>query len=196
MDLTIWTLITLHAEVFVSVQVLHPYTANDCVGVLSCQLVGTCISILDYAWILLYPFITDNAINLFHTRMWANAQRDGSPAEYRWHPLFNAAKFGWRPLLECCAITLPRCETLWNLQGCTKPANGSQPIVGWSPPYYEDIWRRYWCLTSFFPIVNTCLSCKDTAQQSCPIVRRWQISASFCLCISIEPCAAHFRPAF
>jgi len=29
------------------------------------------------------------------TRMWANVQRDGRPAEYRWHPLlFNSAKFG------------------------------------------------------------------------------------------------------
>ena len=28
------------------------------------------------------------------TRMWANAQRDGRHAEYRWHPLFNAAEFG------------------------------------------------------------------------------------------------------
>jgi len=28
------------------------------------------------------------------TRIWANAQRDGRPAEYRWRPLFNAAKFG------------------------------------------------------------------------------------------------------
>jgi len=28
------------------------------------------------------------------TRMWANAQRGGRPAEYRWRPLFNAAKFG------------------------------------------------------------------------------------------------------
>jgi len=26
--------------------------------------------------------------------MWANAQRDGRPAEYRWRPQFNAAKFG------------------------------------------------------------------------------------------------------
>jgi len=26
--------------------------------------------------------------------MWANAQRDGRPAKYRWCPLFNAAKFG------------------------------------------------------------------------------------------------------
>jgi len=25
---------------------------------------------------------------------WANAQRDGRPAEHRWRPLFNAAKFG------------------------------------------------------------------------------------------------------
>ena len=28
------------------------------------------------------------------TRMWADAQRDGRPAEHRWRPLFNAAKFG------------------------------------------------------------------------------------------------------
>ena len=26
--------------------------------------------------------------------MWANTQRDGRPAEYRWRHLFNAAKFG------------------------------------------------------------------------------------------------------
>jgi len=36
----------------------------------------------------------------WQTRMWANAQRDGRPAKHRWHPLFNAAKFGWRPLLD------------------------------------------------------------------------------------------------
>jgi len=28
---------------------------------------------------------------LYKTRMWANAQRDGRPAEYRWRPLFHAA---------------------------------------------------------------------------------------------------------
>ena len=27
----------------------------------------------------------------FHTRMWANAQRDGRPAEYTWHRVLNAA---------------------------------------------------------------------------------------------------------
>ena len=34
------------------------------------------------------------------TRMWANAQPDGLPAEHRWRALFNAAKFGWCPLLD------------------------------------------------------------------------------------------------
>jgi len=32
--------------------------------------------------------------------MWANAQPDGRPAERTWRPLFNAAKFGRRPLLD------------------------------------------------------------------------------------------------
>ena len=57
--------------------------------------------------------------------MWANGQRHGRPAEYRWRPLFsasvsftgllrryiNAVLFGWRPLLEYRAVTLPRRET-------------------------------------------------------------------------------------
>ena len=54
-------------------------------------------------------FINTPTIN--QLEMWANGQRDGRPAEYRWRPLFNAAKFGCRPLLECSAVTLPRRET-------------------------------------------------------------------------------------
>jgi len=113
--------------------------------------------------------------------MWANAQRDGRPAEYRWRPLFNAAKFGWRPLLECRAVTLPRRESRWNLQGCPILANRSQPLVGRSSPHYQDIWRRYCCLTDFFPIVDTCLSSEDIARQSCAMVPKWRFFAS---CIS------------
>ena len=37
--------------------------------------------------------------------MWANAQRDGRPAKYRWRPLFNAPRLGWRPLVQCRAVT-------------------------------------------------------------------------------------------
>ena len=41
------------------------------------------------------------------TRMWASAQHEGCPAEYRWCRLLNAAKFGYCPLLECHAVKLP-----------------------------------------------------------------------------------------
>jgi len=129
--------------------------------------------------------------------MWANAQRDGRPAQYRWRPLFNAAKFGWRPLLQCRAVKLPRRETRWNYVGCPKLTKQSQPLVGRSSPYCRDMWRRHCCLTSFFPIVDTCLSCEDIARQSCAMVRRWRFLATFfASCISSEPRAAHFRPAF
>jgi len=33
-------------------------------------------------------------------------------------------------------------------------------------------WMRYYCLTSFFPIVDTCLSCEDIAPQSRAMVPR------------------------
>ena len=35
-----------------------------------------------------------NFTAILKTRMWANALRDGRPAEYRWSPLFNTTKFG------------------------------------------------------------------------------------------------------
>jgi len=110
--------------------------------------------------------------------MWANAQRDGRPAEYRWRPLFNAAVW-LTPTTRCRAVTLPRRETSWNLQGCPKLVNRSQPLVGRSSPYCGGMWRTYCCLTSFFPIVDTCLSCEDIARQSRAIVPRWQFLATF-----------------
>jgi len=142
-------------------------------------------------------FLTNHSQYTDKLEMWANAQRDGRPAKYRWRPLFNAAKFGWRPLLDCRAVTLPRCETRWNLQGCPKLAIRSQPLVGQSSPYCTVMWGRYCCLTSFFPIVNKCLSCEDIAQQSCAIVSGWRIFGDvFVSCISSEPHAARFRPTF
>ena len=60
----------------------------------------------------------EGVCNRDQTRMWANAQRDGRPSECSWRPVFNAANFGWRPLIECRAETLPRRETRWNLLGC------------------------------------------------------------------------------
>jgi len=57
-------------------------------------------------------------------------------------------------------------------------------VMGRSSPYCRNIWRRYCCLTSFFPIVDTFLSSEDIAGQSCAMVPRWQFFGDF------------FRPAF
>jgi len=64
--------------------------------------------------------------------------------------LCSTPQFGWRPLLECRAVTLSRRKSCWNLRGCPKLANGFQPLVSRSSPYYEDMWRRYRRLTHFF----------------------------------------------
>jgi len=45
--------------------------------------------------------------NITQTRMWADAQRDGRPAEYSWRPLFNAAVW----LTPNTRVTLPRHDT-------------------------------------------------------------------------------------
>jgi len=113
------------------------------------------------------------------TRMWANAQRDGHPAEYRWRRIFTAAKFGWPPVSDVAAVTKPKRETRTNSLWCPKQPNRSQPLVGQSSLYCEDTWRRYCCLTIFFLIVDTCLSCEDIARQSCAMVHRRRCFASF-----------------
>jgi len=118
-------------------------------------------------------------VNQVKLKMSANAQRYGRPAEYRWRPLFTAAKFCWRPLLDYSAVMLPRRKSRWNLQECPKLAMRSQPLVGQSSPYCEDMWGSYWCLKSFFSIVDTCPSCKDIVRQSCAMVPRWRFFASF-----------------
>ena len=47
--------------------------------------------------IIVRSFLYNNMLQItitYITRMWANAQPDGRPAEHRWRPLFNAPKFG------------------------------------------------------------------------------------------------------
>ena len=73
--------------------------------------------------------------------MWVNAQRDGRPADYRRRPLFNAAKFGWRPLLECRAVTLPRRDQQ-QPQPFYSPLSGTTRVIRYqkrhSPTHHLD----------------------------------------------------------
>ena len=115
--------------------------------------------------------------------MWANAQCDGRPAKYRWRPLFNAAVWltptttqsGWRPLLECRAVMLPRCKTRWNLQTRQQISAASRPKFTILSEHVGEILL----FKNFFSIVDTCLGCEDIARQSCPMVLRWRIFGVF-----------------
>jgi len=71
----------------------------------------------------------------------------------------------------------------------------NETISAASGPQFTT-WRRYCCLASFFPIVDTCLSCEDIARQSCGMVPTWRLLAIFCVLYFGELRAARFRPAF
>jgi len=110
--------------------------------------------------------------------MWANAQRDGCSAESRWCPLFNAAKFGWRPLLyavqSCCQEVKP-VEIWWGA-----PNYGNETISAASGPKFTLLWGHLediLLLNNFFPTVDTCLSCEDIPDKVvrwCPDVDFWR----------------------
>jgi len=137
-------------------------------------------------------YITDSCIA--KTGMWANAQRDGRPAEYRWCPLFNGAVW-------LTPSTRVPCSNATKMQKPLKFAGVSQTcqqISAVSRPKFTILWGHVdepevLDFNNFFPTVDTCLSCEDTVQQSCAMVPKWQIFAS---CIFSEPHAAHFRHAF
>jgi len=46
-------------------------------------------------------------------------------------------------------------------------------------------------LNTFFPIVDTCLSCEDIAQQSCAMVPRWRFLATFLRPMFSASCVQH-----
>jgi len=122
--------------------------------------------------------------------MWANDQRDGRPAEYRWHPLFNTA-------LWLTPTTRVPCSNAAKTRNALKFAGVPQtgkPISAASGPKFTILSgcvEEVLLFNKFFLIVDTCLSCEDTAGQSCAMVPRWRFFAS---CIFTEPRAACFRP--
>ena len=127
--------------------------------------------------------------------MWANAQRDGRPAEYRWRPLFNAAVW-LTPSTRVACSNAAKTRNSLKLAGVPQTR---QKIPAVSRPNFTILcghMAKILLFNKFFPIVNTCLSCEDMAQESCAMVRRWRIFGDFfASCTSSEPRAARFRPA-
>jgi len=96
--------------------------------------------------------------------MWANAQRDGRPAEYRWPPLFNATVW-LTPTTRVPCSNAAKTRNPWKFAGVPQTNETMSAASGPKLTYCGDMWRRYCSLTSFFPIVDTCLSCEVIARQ-------------------------------
>jgi len=108
----------------------------------------------------------------------------------------HRAKCSWPPVSDV-AVTKARRETRWKLLGCRKLQDRSQSLAGRSSPYCKDMWRRYCCLTRFFPIADTCLNCENIARQSCAMEPRWRIFDDFCIMyFQRAPCSTFQTRAF
>jgi len=58
----------------------------------------------------------------------------------------------------------------------------NETISATSGPKFTILWghvEEILLLDKFFPIVDTCLSCKDIASQICGMVPRWRLSGDF-----------------
>ena len=125
----------------------------------------------------------------YNTRMCANAQRDGRPAKYRWRPLFNAAQFGWRPILECRAVS----------QGAGVPQT-TGPISATSGLKFTILWEHVEEIMLLNKFFSDCRYVPYLWRYSptklfdgALIAILWRRFAS---CICSETRAARFRPAF
>ena len=110
--------------------------------------------------------------------MWANAQHDGRPAEYRWRPLLNAAVWLTSTTRVLCS-NAAKTRNLLKLPGVPQTnemiSAASGPKFAILSGHVEEVLL----LNKFFPIVDTCLSCEDMARQSCAMVPRWRFLATF-----------------
>jgi len=114
--------------------------------------------------------------------MWADAQRDGRPAEYRWRHLFSAAVW------LTPTTRMPYSNAAKTRLGSAKPVEirwGAANYRTASGPKCAILWERVeeiLLLNKFFP----CLNCEDIARQSCAMVPRWRFLARFASCIFNE----------
>jgi len=86
--------------------------------------------------------------------MWANAERDGRPAEHTWWPVFNAAVWltptTWLPFSNADKTRKPL-----KLAGVPQTTG---PISAACGPKFTILWGH---LEEIFSIVDTCLSFED-----------------------------------
>jgi len=105
--------------------------------------------------------------------MWANAQRDGRPAKYRWRPLFNATVW----LTPTTRVPCSNAAKTWKPLKFAGVPQTLQQTSAVNRPRFTILWGHVEDVSvfnKFFSIVDTCLSCENTARQSSAMVRKWR----------------------
>jgi len=128
--------------------------------------------------------------------MWANAQRDGRPAEYRWRPLCNAAVC-LTPTTRVPCSNAAKTRNPLKLRGVPQTketissANGPKFTILWGHIGDILLLNKFFSDCRYMPYLRRYSPTKlwDGAQMAifCDFLRS---------CICSEPRAAHFRPAF
>jgi len=104
--------------------------------------------------------------------MWANAQRDGRPAKYRWRPLLNAEVW----LTPTTRVPYSNAAKTRNPLKSAGVPQTNETISATSGPEFTILWghvEEILLLNKFFPIVTLYHSCEDIARQSSAMVNRW-----------------------
>ena len=110
--------------------------------------------------------------------MWANAQRDGRPAEYRWRPMFNDAVW----LMPTTKLPCSNAAETRNTLKFARVPQTRQQISAASKPKFAILYDHVGeilLFNKFFPIVDRCLNGEDIARETCAMMRSWTQS-EFC----------------
>jgi len=92
--------------------------------------------------------------------MWANAQRDGRPVEYRWAPSVQCHKVWLAPTTRVPCSNGAKTRNPLKSAGVPKTHQQISAASGQSSPYCETMWGRYCCLTIFFRLLIRALVAK------------------------------------
>ena len=116
------------------------------------------------------------------------AQKGGGPPEFLAH-VYCDLTAGWMKLILGMVVGLSPGEFVLDGDPAPSPKRGKAPS-----PILRVVVENFEIGPEVPPpIVDACLSCEDTARQSCAMVPKWRFFAS---CICSEQRAAHFRHAF
>jgi len=127
--------------------------------------------------------------------MWANAQRDGRPAKYRWRPLFNAAVW-LTPTTRVPCSNAAKTRNRFKFAGVPQTRQQISAISGPNFTILRGHVEEVLLFNNFFLLSMHALVAKIQPDKLCKGAEMAIFGEFFASYIFSEPRAVHFRPAF